>query len=220
MSDYLRPIYLQSIWETLFMALITLVIGGICGLVMGILLYATRRGGLLANKVVHTILNVIVNIIRPRPFIIFMTAIAPLTLKVVGTTIGVRAATFPLCIAATFAISRIVEQNLVTVEPGVIEAARAMGAGPWRILFDVVAREALGPLIHLHPHRDRRHDGHRRCSGRWRPGPVRHHLRLSAVRLDGDGRCRRDDHHRRPAGPVPGQLVGATGTAPVINQSS
>ena len=61
MSDYLRPIYLQSIWETLFMALITLVIGGVCGLVLGILLYATRRGGLLANKVVHTILNVIVN---------------------------------------------------------------------------------------------------------------------------------------------------------------
>ena len=147
MNDYLRPIYLQSIWETLFMALITLVIGGICGLVLGILLYATRRGGLLANKIVHTILNVIVNIIRPIPFIIFMTAIAPLTLKVIGTTIGVRAATFPLCIAATFAISRIVEQNLVTVDPGVIEAARAMGAGPWRILFDVVAREALGPLI-------------------------------------------------------------------------
>lgn len=45
MNDYLRPIYLQSIWETLFMALITLVIGGICGLVLGILLYATRRGG-------------------------------------------------------------------------------------------------------------------------------------------------------------------------------
>ncbi len=53
MNDYLRPIYLQSIWETLFMALITLVIGGICGLVLGILLYATRRGGLLANKIVE-----------------------------------------------------------------------------------------------------------------------------------------------------------------------
>ena len=72
MNDYLRPIYLQSIWETLFMALITLVIGGICGLVLGILLYATRRGGLLANKIVHTILNVIVNIIRPIPFIIMI----------------------------------------------------------------------------------------------------------------------------------------------------
>lgn len=143
----LKPIYLSAIWQTLFMTVITLVVGGILGLVLGIFLFATRRGGLLANRSANLVLNVIVNIIRPIPFIIFMTAIGPLTLKVVGTTIGVQAATFPLCIAATFAMSRIVEQNLVTVDPGVIEAARAMGAGPWRILFDVVAREALGPLI-------------------------------------------------------------------------
>ncbi|WP_130865994.1 methionine ABC transporter permease [Acidipropionibacterium timonense] len=145
--NYLRPIFIQSIGETLFMALVTLLVGGICGLVLGVFLYATRRGGVLANRTVNLVLNVIVNIVRPIPFIIFMTAIAPLTLEVIGTTIGVRAATFPLCIAATFAMSRIVEQNLVTVDPGVVEAARAMGAGPWRILFDVVAREALGPLI-------------------------------------------------------------------------
>ncbi|AMS05005.1 MAG: methionine ABC transporter permease [Acidipropionibacterium acidipropionici] len=143
----LKPIYLDAIWQTLFMAVITLVVGGVLGLVLGIFLFATRRGGLLANRTANLVLNVIVNIVRPIPFIIFMTAIGPLTLKVVGTTIGVQAATFPLCIAATFAMSRIVEQNLVTVDPGVIEAARAMGAGPWRILFDVVAREALGPLI-------------------------------------------------------------------------
>ncbi|AXE38213.1 methionine ABC transporter permease [Acidipropionibacterium virtanenii] len=143
----LRPIYLDAIWQTLFMAVITLIVGGILGLVLGIFLFATRRGGLLANRTANLVLNVIVNIVRPIPFIIFMTAIGPLTLKVVGTTIGVQAATFPLCIAATFAMSRIVEQNLVTVDPGVIEAARAMGAGPWRILFDVVAREALGPLV-------------------------------------------------------------------------
>lgn len=143
----LKPIYLDAIWQTLFMAVITLIVGGILGLVLGIFLFATRRGGLLANRTANLVLNVIVNIVRPIPFIIFMTAIGPLTLKVVGTTIGVQAATFPLCIAATFAMSRIVEQNLVTVDPGVIEAARAMGAGPWRILFDVVAREALGPLV-------------------------------------------------------------------------
>nr|WP_041707588.1 methionine ABC transporter permease [Acidipropionibacterium acidipropionici] len=143
----LKPIYLDAIWQTLLMAVITLVVGGVLGLVLGIFLFATRRGGLLANRTANLVLNVIVNIVRPIPFIIFMTAIGPLTLKVVGTTIGVQAATFPLCIAATFAMSRIVEQNLVTVDPGVIEAARAMGAGPWRILFDVVAREALGPLI-------------------------------------------------------------------------
>lgn len=144
---YLKPIYLESIGQTLFMALVTLLIGGLLGLVLGIFLYATRRNGVLANRPVNLVLNVIVNIIRPIPFIIFMTAIAPLTLKVIGTTIGVQAATFPLCIAATFAMSRIVEQNLVTVDPGVVEAARSMGTGPWRILVDVVVREALGPLI-------------------------------------------------------------------------
>ena len=143
----LKPVYLDAIWQTLFMAAVTLIVGGALGLVLGIVLYATRRGGLLAHRAVNTVLNVVVNIVRPIPFIIFMTAIGPLTLKVVGTTIGVSAATFPLCIAATFAMSRIVEQNLVTVDPGVVEAARAMGAGPWRILFGVVAREALGPLV-------------------------------------------------------------------------
>jgi D-methionine transport system permease protein len=61
--------------------------------------------------------------------------------------IGTDAAIFALSLAASFAIGRIVEQNLLTVRPGVIEAARSMGAGPWRILGTVVVPEALGPLI-------------------------------------------------------------------------
>lgn len=144
---YLQPIYLRAIVDTLLMSVVTLVVGGVLGLALGVLLYATRRGGVLAHRGVNLALNVVVNIVRPIPFVIFLAAVAPLTIKVVGTNIGVWAATFPLCIAATFAMSRIVEQNLVTVDPGVVEAARSMGAGPWRILFDVVAREALGPLI-------------------------------------------------------------------------
>ncbi|WP_431873794.1 ABC transporter permease subunit [Amycolatopsis sacchari] len=94
--------------------------------------------GLLANRWVFTVLNVLVNIIRPIPFIIFITAIGPL-----GTT----AATFALVVAATFGISRIVEQNLVTIDPGVLEAARAMGASPLRIIVTLLVPEALGPLI-------------------------------------------------------------------------
>ncbi len=95
----------------------------------------------------YTILNVAVNIIRPIPFIIFITAIGPLTIKVVGTQLGTTAATFALIVAATFGISRIVEQNLVTIDPGVIEAARAMGASPMRIITTLLVPEALGPLI-------------------------------------------------------------------------
>ncbi|QWF84102.1 methionine ABC transporter permease [Amycolatopsis sp. CA-230715] len=145
--DTLGPVLLDSVGETLVMVLITMVAGGFLGLVLGVLLYTTRKGGLLANRFVFTVLNVLVNIVRPIPFIIFITALGPVTMTVVGTTLGTPAATFALILAATFGISRIVEQNLVTIDPGVIEAARAMGASPVRIIFTLLVPEALGPLI-------------------------------------------------------------------------
>jgi D-methionine transport system permease protein len=110
-------------------------------------LYVSRPGNLLGNRGVFTVLNVVVNIVRPIPFVIFITAIYPVTRAVVGTTIGPQAATFALSLAAAFAVSRIVEQSLVGIEPGVVEAARAVGAGPLRIIFTVLIPEGLGPLI-------------------------------------------------------------------------
>ncbi|MFD4255791.1 methionine ABC transporter permease [Amycolatopsis thermoflava] len=145
--ETLGPVFWEAIAQTLGMAVVTLVVGGVLGLVLGILLYTTRAGGLLANRVVFTVLNVLVNIIRPIPFIIFITAIGPVTIFVVGTQLGTAAATFALVFAATFGISRIVEQNLVTIDPGVIEAARAMGASPLRIILTLLVPEALGPLV-------------------------------------------------------------------------
>ncbi|WP_225803047.1 methionine ABC transporter permease [Streptomyces sp. NK15101] len=145
--ETLWPVFTTSIGQTLWMVAATMLLGGLLGLLLGILLYTTRRGGLLENRLVHTALNLLVNFVRPIPFIVFITAIGPLTLSVVGTTIGTGAATFALIIAATFGISRIVEQNLVTVDPGVIEAARSMGAGPGRIVTTLLIPEALGPLI-------------------------------------------------------------------------
>lgn len=143
----LSPILQESIWQTLLMVAVTVVVGGGLGLVLGVLLYTTRTGGILANRAVYTVLNVLVNIVRPIPFIIFITAVGPLTLNVMGTTVGTRAVLFPLALAATFGISRIVEQNLVSVDPGVIEAAEAMGASPWRTIRTVLIPEALGPLV-------------------------------------------------------------------------
>ncbi|GAA3690188.1 MULTISPECIES: methionine ABC transporter permease [Yimella] len=143
----LSPILQESIWQTLLMVAVTVVVGGGLGLVLGVLLYTTRAGGILANRAVYTVLNLLVNIVRPIPFIIFITAVGPLTLNVMGTTVGTRAVLFPLALAATFGISRIVEQNLVSVDPGVIEAAEAMGASPWRTIRTVLIPEALGPLV-------------------------------------------------------------------------
>ncbi|MCG7284499.1 ABC transporter permease subunit [Cellulomonas sp. ACRRI] len=129
------------------MAIAALAIGGLAGLLVGIALYVTRAGNILANRPVFVVLNVLVNIIRPIPFIIFITAIRPLTQALTGASYGVEAAIPALAIMATFATSRIVEQNLVALDPGVVEAARAMGAGPLRIIATVIVPETLGPLI-------------------------------------------------------------------------
>jgi D-methionine transport system permease protein len=133
--------------ETLYMVALTLVFGGILGLLLGIVLYTTRPGSLTENRAVFNVVNVVINFFRPIPFIIFIPAVQPLARLVVGTGIGNSALIFALSLAASFAIGRIVEQNLLTVSPGVVEAARAMGAGPFRILRTVVLPEALGPLI-------------------------------------------------------------------------
>ena len=116
--------------ETLVMVSLTILIGGIAGLALGTLLYTTRENGVLSNKFVYTILNILVNFVRPIPFIILIAAIGPLTRSVIGTTIGTEAAVLAMSIAATFGVAHIVEQNLVSPDPGVIEAARAMGASP------------------------------------------------------------------------------------------
>lgn len=145
--DRLRPQLFEAFGDTLYMVSITLVVGGLIGLGLGVLLYTTRSGGLLQSRVLHTLLNVVVNIVRPIPFVVLIAALGPITLGVVGTTIGTTAVVFVMIVAASFAIARIVEQNLVTIDPGVIEAARAVGAGPLRIILTLLVPEALGPLI-------------------------------------------------------------------------
>ena len=145
--DRYGPLLLESIGQTLWMVTATLFFGGLGGLIVGMALYVTRRGGIAASRVANAALNIVVNFFRPIPFIVFLAVIAPFTSFVVGTYIGTSAAIVPLSIATTFGFSRIVEQNLVTVQPGVIEAARAAGAGPWRIILTLLVPEALGPLI-------------------------------------------------------------------------
>lgn len=143
----LAPEFWDAAAETLYMVALTMLFGGAGGFLLGVGLYVSRRGGLLPNAVVNNVLNVVINFFRPIPFIIFIAAVQPVTRAVIGVGIGTEAAIFALSLAASFAIGRIVEQNLLTVRPGVIEAARSMGAGPWRILGTVVVPEALGPLI-------------------------------------------------------------------------
>ncbi len=145
--DLLGPQLWQAFLETAWMVMVALAAGGVCGLAIGMGLYLTRPGNLLANRPVFAVLNLAVNIVRPVPFIIFLVALGPVTRAVVGKTIGIEAFAFAMCVMSSFVFARLVEQNLVSIDPGVVEAARAMGASPLRIVRTVLIPEALSPLI-------------------------------------------------------------------------
>jgi len=136
-----------ALGQTGRMVLITLVVGGVVGLGLGLTLYATRRGGLFANRPVFLVLNALVNTIRPIPFVIFLTAMRPVTVAVTGHAIGVEGALLPMAVMCAMATSRLVEQSLVNGDPGVVEAGRAMGASRLHVLVRIVVPEALAPLI-------------------------------------------------------------------------
>lgn len=141
------PIILQELIHTLIMVGITLVLAAMIGIPLGILLYATGRGHVLENRSVNMALNFVINTIRPIPFIIFLVALIPVTRFLVGTSIGIWAAIFPMTLAASLSIARVVENNIISVDKGVIEAAEAMGSTKFDILFKVLVHEAAGALI-------------------------------------------------------------------------
>ncbi|HAT55312.1 MAG TPA: methionine ABC transporter permease [Lactobacillus sp.] len=142
-----KDVFVQSTWETIYMTLVSGLIAGILGIIIGIALVVTAPGGILANRTTYWILDKLVNIFRSIPFIILLAVIAPFTRLLVGTSIGTTAALVPLTIGTAPFYARQVQNALVDVDRGIIEAAEAVGASPMQIIFRVYLREALPDLI-------------------------------------------------------------------------
>lgn len=138
---------LGALWETLYMVSISLLFGGILGLILGVVLVVTRKGHIMENRWVFSILNPIVNILRSIPFIILLVAIIPFTRLIVGTSIGTTAAIVPLVLHIGPYISRLVENSLLEVEEGIVEAAQSMGATPLQIIYKFLLPEAFPSLV-------------------------------------------------------------------------
>jgi D-methionine transport system permease protein len=147
MSESMVLMLIKGAGETIFMTFLSGLFGFVIGLPAGVLLFMTRRGQVLQHKTLNSILAVIVNIFRSIPFIILIVWMIPFTRVIVGTSIGVEAALVPLSIGAAPFIARMVENSLLEVPPGLIEAARAMGATPFQIIWKVLLAEALPSLI-------------------------------------------------------------------------
>ena len=138
---------LKGIQETVYMTLLSTLMGYIIGLPMGVLLAVSDKDGLKPNRVLYRILDVIANIVRSIPFLILLILLIPFTRLVVGKSYGSTATVVPLVIAAGPFIARMVESSLKEVDEGVIEAASSMGAGNFLIIMKVLLVEARTSLI-------------------------------------------------------------------------
>jgi len=146
MSNSIIELLLNGTWETIVMTFVSGFFGFALGLPTGILLFLTRKNQILDQPVVNRSLSVLVNIFRSIPFIILIVWMIPFTRALVGTSIGVSAALVPLSIGAAPFIARLVENSLLGLPSGLIEAARALGATPLQIVYKVLLPEALPSL--------------------------------------------------------------------------
>jgi len=139
--------FLQAMVDTFYMVGFSLLIGSIIGIPLGILLVVTRPGGIIENKILFNVINPIINMVRSLPFIILLVAIIPFTRLIVQTSIGTVAAIVPLIIYVAPFIARLVENSILEVDEGIIEAAESMGATPMQTIWYFLLPEALGSLI-------------------------------------------------------------------------
>lgn len=147
MSNEMINLFIHGTWETIIMTFVSGFFSFLLGLPLGVLLYVTRKGQIKEHLMFNNILSAVVNVFRAIPFIILIVWMIPFTSYIVGTSIGVAAALVPLSVGAAPFVARMIENNLLEVPNGLIEAARSMGATPFQIVRRVLLPEALPSII-------------------------------------------------------------------------
>lgn len=136
-----------STLQTLEMVLFSTLFSMVIGFPLGVLLYSTNSMGITPRPILNQVLTRIVNVLRSFPFIILMILLFPLSRLILGTSIGTTATIIPLSIAAAPFVARLVETALLEVDPGMIQAARAMGSTNSQIIYKVLIPESMPSLV-------------------------------------------------------------------------
>lgn len=150
MNTMIFKLVAESTLQTIQMVFWSTVFSLIMGLPLGVLLHVTDKedqGGIIPKPVLNEILSRVVNVLRSFPFLILMILLMPVARFILGTTIGTKAAVVSLSIAAAPFVARIIETSLKEVDPGVVQAAKAMGSTNWQIIVKVMLPEALPSLV-------------------------------------------------------------------------
>ena len=147
MDAKLIQLLIEGIGETFYMVVVSTLAAYLLGVPLGVIVFVTGEGGIRRNRPLNMVLSLIINIVRSVPFLILLVAILPFTRLIVGTTLGSPASIVPLVVAAAPFVARMVESSLKEVDPGVIEAAKAMGSTDWQIIWKVLLPEARPSLL-------------------------------------------------------------------------
>ena len=147
MSEGMISLLITGTIDTIIMTFVSAILGFLLGVPTGVLLYVTRRGQVMENTALYSVISAVVNVFRSIPFIILLVWISPFTKFLVGSAIGIEGAIVPLTVGAIPFIARMVENTLLEVPSGLIEASRAMGATPLQIIRKILLPESLPGII-------------------------------------------------------------------------
>ncbi|QEZ43941.1 methionine ABC transporter permease [Cupriavidus oxalaticus] len=139
--------YIKALGETLLMTGSACAVVFVAGMALAVVLTVTAPRGLAPRPRLHRTLSVLVNMFRSIPFIILLVAMLPVTRMIVGTTMGTWAAVVPLSAHLIPFFARISQVALNEIDPGLVEAARAMGCRRWHIVRHVLLPEAMPAII-------------------------------------------------------------------------
>lgn len=141
------PAFWTAVIETFIMLGVVGIVSLFFGTIFGVIMVVTKRDAILENRTVNFILGKVIDFLRSIPFIILIFALTQVTRAIVGTSIGIRGAIFPLIVGSVPFVARQIESALSEVDQGLIEASQAMGCSPVEIIFRVYLRESIPGII-------------------------------------------------------------------------
>ncbi len=143
LQQYIGEVVWPAFVTTIQVMFFTVLISFAVGMVIAVLLHVTRPEGLRPNRFVYRTLDIIINLIRSFPFVILMVSLIPVTRFLTGSSIGIKAAIFPLCVSMSPYMGRLIQSHMDEVSKEVVEAAKSFGASTFQIIWHVIIVESI-----------------------------------------------------------------------------
>ena len=143
--DYILP----SIEESIIMLVPSVILSLILGLLIAIVIFTINNIKGYENKIAYIIINWIINIFRSIPFLILIVVLFPISLFILGTTIGPVAAIIPLTIASAPFSARLFETAFESIDKDLIIVSQSFGANIKDIVLRVLIPETRIQMIRI-----------------------------------------------------------------------